>query len=251
MVREQVDLDRPRPLGESAPMPVALLIGNSDGIGLALTRLLLEHGWQVAGVSRSASPITAPAYSHAIDDVRDPEYPARLRALVASLPDLNLCVYCAGIGEYLELQEMAAERAVFETNLIGAVATTQVVIPEMVRAGYGHFIGLSSQADVLIDSRAPSYAASKAGLSSYLEGLGLACRRQGVSVTNLRLGFVHTKMAKASVRPFMITPEQAARRIESCLRRRPLRDTYPRRMALVVWLLRLSGGVKRWLLNRG
>jgi short-subunit dehydrogenase len=232
-------------------MPVALLIGNSDGIGLALTRLLLERGWSVVGVSRSASPITAPAYEHHVADVRDADYPARLSAIVRELLELTLCVYCAGIGEFLELDSMASERAVFETNLIGAVATAQVVIPELVRAGHGHFIGLSSQADVLIDRRAPSYAASKAGLSSYLEGLALACRPQGVSVTNLRLGFVDTKMAKASVRPFMITPEQAARRIESCLRRRPIRDTYPRRMALVVWFLRLGNGARRWLLSRG
>lgn len=232
-------------------MPVALLIGNSDGIGLALTRLLLERGWQISGVSRSASPVESPAYHHTIADVRDPEYPARLRALVNELPDMNLCVYCAGMGEYLELSNMASERAVFETNLIGAVATAQVVIPEMVRAGHGHFIGLSSQADVLIDKRAPSYAASKAGLSSYLEGLALACRPQGVNVTNLRFGFVDTKMAKASLRPFMITPEQAARRIESCLRRRPVRDTYPRRMALLVWLLRVGSRLKRRLLLQG
>jgi NAD(P)-dependent dehydrogenase (short-subunit alcohol dehydrogenase family) len=232
-------------------MPVALLIGNSDGIGLALTRLLLERGWQVAGVSRSASPIDSPAYGHTIADVRDPEYPARLRALVSELPDLTLCVYCAGVGAFLELDSMSQERAVFETNLIGAVATAQVVIPELVRAGHGHFIGLSSQADVLIDKRAPSYAASKAGLSSYLEGLALACRPQGVAVTNLRFGFVNTKLAKASLRPFMLTPEQAARRIESCLRRRPIRDTYPKRTALLVWLLRLGSRVKRRLLLQG
>jgi NAD(P)-dependent dehydrogenase (short-subunit alcohol dehydrogenase family) len=41
--------------GQSSRMPSALVIGNSDGIGLALTKLLLAKGWHVRGVSRSAS----------------------------------------------------------------------------------------------------------------------------------------------------------------------------------------------------
>jgi NAD(P)-dependent dehydrogenase (short-subunit alcohol dehydrogenase family) len=161
------------------------------------------------------------------------------------LGELDVCVYCAGVGEFLDLETMAAERLVFETNLLGAVATAQSVIPVMVRAGRGHFIGLSSQGDAVIDSGAPSYAASKAGLTSYLEGLALACRRRGVSVTNLRLGFVDTKMAKAQVRPFMLSPAQAAERIRYCIRKRPMRDTFPRRMAVLLWFSGLVSSIRR------
>jgi short-subunit dehydrogenase len=125
------------------------------------------------------------------------------------------------------------------------VATAQVVIPRLLRAGTGHFLGLSSQADALIDPHAPSYAASKAGLSSYLEGLALACRPRGVFVTNLRFGFVDTKMAKAPVRPFMVSPAQAAQRVRHCLRTRPMRDTFPKRMALLLWFVRLGSSLRR------
>lgn len=226
-------------------MPVALVVGNSDGIGLALTHLLLDEGWRVVGVSRSASRITADHYEHHVCDVRDDGYSARLGDIVSVLGELDVCVYCAGVGEFLDLETMAAERLVFETNLLGAVATAQSVIPVMVRAGRGHFIGLSSQGDAVIDSGAPSYAASKAGLTSYLEGLALACRRRGVSVTNLRLGFVDTKMAKAQVRPFMLSPAQAAERIRYCIRKRPMRDTFPRRMAVLLWFSGLVSSIRR------
>ena len=37
----------------------ALIVGNSDGIGLAAIRRLLEAGWNTTGISRSESPITA------------------------------------------------------------------------------------------------------------------------------------------------------------------------------------------------
>lgn len=228
-----------------AAVPVALVIGNSDGIGLSLTESLLADGWQVTGVSRSPSRVQAERYEHHLVDVCDPEYPARLSSIVARLPGLGACVYCAGIGEFLELETLASERRVFETNLLGAVATLQVVLPRLLRAGSGHFIGLSSQADRLIDPKAPSYAASKAGLSSYLEGLALACRRRGVFVTNLRFGFVATKMAKSELRPFMISPAQAAQRIRHCLRARPIRDTFPKRMAVLLWFVRLGRGLRR------
>jgi short-subunit dehydrogenase len=60
------------------------------------------------------------------------------------------------------------------------------VIPWMVKRGKGHFIGLSSVADELLSPEAPSYHASKAGFSNYLEGLALAVRTKGVHITNVR-----------------------------------------------------------------
>lgn len=235
-------------------MPTALVVGNSDGIGLAITHLLLADGWQVTGISRSGSQIDVPLYRHHLLDVCDDEYASQLSSIVAEINGLAVCIYSAGIGEFLDVERLTTDTRVFETNLMGAVKTLGVVIPAMIRDGRGHFVGLSSQADVLIDPKAPSYAASKAGLTSYLEGLAPECRRRGVYITNLRFGFVDTKMAKAPLRPFMITPVTAARRIQQCLQRRPIRDTYPKRMAVLLWLLRLSSNVRRWLsftLNQG
>ena len=52
----------------------ALLVGNSDGIGLATTRRLLEGGWNIIGVSRSESPISNSVYHHRVIDVGDNNY---------------------------------------------------------------------------------------------------------------------------------------------------------------------------------
>jgi hypothetical protein len=71
-----------------------------------------------------------------------------------------------------------------------------------------------------------------------------------VAVSNLRLGFVDTKMARASVRPFMYTLDQAVDVVESALRKRPLRLTRPLSIAPLV---RLLAWISRWrvLLARG
>lgn len=222
----------------------ALIVGNSDGIGLELTRQLLAEGWRVTGVSRSSSGVCHENYTHHVVDVCCAQYGQLLLALLSG-DDPEVCVYCAGTGELLDLERMETERPVIETNLLGAVTTAAVVIPRMVRAGRGHFIGLSSQADAVVSSVAPSYSASKAGLSSYLEGLALACKPRGVHVTNLRLGFVDTKLAKSKVRPFMVTSAVAAQRIVRCIARRPQRDTFPKRMAFVLCVIRAVSWMKR------
>lgn len=49
----------------------AVIVGNSDGTGLALTRRLLTAGWTVAGLSRSGSDLVHQRYSHEVADVLD------------------------------------------------------------------------------------------------------------------------------------------------------------------------------------
>lgn len=61
-----------------------------------------------------------------------------------------------------------------------AATTVESVAPRMAAAGGGHITGLSSLADRLVSAEAPSCAASKAALSSYLRGLALVLRPQWV-----------------------------------------------------------------------
>jgi short-subunit dehydrogenase len=222
----------------------ALIIGNSDGIGLALTKRLLAQGWIVTGVSRRESSLEAPEYDHTVLDVSAPRYPDRLRELQDRRGPFDVCVYCAGIGELLDVSDLSGEGHVFRVNLVGAVETASIVIPSMIAASRGHFVGLSSIGDEVLSADAPSYAASKAGLSSYLGGLALAVRPRGVRVSNVRFGFVDTKMAKSPVKPMMISVERAVDVLMRCLARRPARVTYPWTMAILVRAIRWIGLVK-------
>lgn len=218
----------------------ALIIGNSDGIGLGLTRRLLRDGWTVAGVSRSQSPVEAEGYRHVVCDVTSGRYPAELADLVRRCEGFDLCVYCAGIGEGFDPDDLSTESTVFAVNLMGALRTVEVVVSDMISAGRGHFIGLSSLADALVNPGSPSYSGSKAGLSCYLRGLAVALRGRGVHVTNLRFGFVETKMAKGPVRPMMISVDRAVEVVVRCVRKRPVQRSYPLPMAAAI-------GVAGWL----
>jgi short-subunit dehydrogenase len=205
----------------------ALLIGNSDGIGLAASRELLKQGWKVVGISRSDSPIQDPSYEHIVAEVQDAEYSGKLKSLLEKDEPLDLCIFCAGIGEMLDLSNMEDEVKILEVNLLGMVKTASCVIPLMVKRGKGHFIGISSVADELVSAEAPSYHASKAGFSNYLEGLALALKSRGVHVSNVRFGFVDTKMAKGDVKPFMMGVERAAQHLLTCIEKKSVRYTAP------------------------
>ncbi|MFC8849648.1 MULTISPECIES: SDR family NAD(P)-dependent oxidoreductase [unclassified Micromonospora] len=218
----------------------AIVVGNSDGIGLAVTRRLLDDGWTVAGLSRSNSRLTCAGYCHHRADVTDVGYREVLAEALDTLGGVEVCIYAAGIGDFFAVEDLAAQTRALEVNLIGAARTTEVVVPSMVRARAGHVVGLSSLADVAASPEAPGYAAGKAGLSAYLLGLRGALRAHGVQVSVVRFGFVDTKMAKAQVKPMMLSVDQAADVVLDCLRTRAAVVSRPRRMAM---LARTAGAV--------
>ena len=176
--------------------------------------------------------------------MQDHEYPFIVKSVLENGEAIDLCVFCAGIGEMLNLSHMEREVKIVEVNLLGMVKTASYVIPFMVERGKGHFIGLSSMADELLSPEAPSYHASKAGFSNYLEGLALALKPKGVYVSNVRFGFVDTKMAKGDVKPFMMGVERATQHLISCIEKKPIRYTAPWIVIPLVkfrsWMLRLK-----------
>jgi short-subunit dehydrogenase len=204
---------------------------------------LLKRGWKVVGISRSESPVEDAMYKHIVADVRDGQYLDGLKSVLEKDP-VDLCIYCVGIGELLDLSDMEREAEIVDVNLLGMVKTAAVVIPRMVERRKGHFIGISSMADELLSPEAPSYHASKAGFSNYLESLALALKPRRVYVTNVRFGFVDTKMAKGDKKPFMMPVERAVSHLFKCIDRKPIRHTAPRVMIPLVrfrgWMLRLG-----------
>jgi short-subunit dehydrogenase len=210
--------------------------------------LLLARGDHIVGISRSASPLAGSGHTlrHEIQDVASPLYPATLQRLLREEGPFEVCVYCAGIGSGLALPDLSNEARVFDVNVTGMVRTFEALIPQWIEHGRGHFIGLSSLADDFFNTEAPSYSASKSAFSNYLLSMGLRLRPLGVSVTNVRFGFVDTKMAVARRRPFMLTRMQAARHIVRCMERRPLQLSAPKIVGLAVHLFRLQQSARVW-----
>jgi short-subunit dehydrogenase len=220
----------------------AIIVGNTDGIGLAITNKLLDDGWIVVGFSKSETEILNPLYIHIVSDVREKEFSEELRIAAERIDPIDVCIYCAGIGELLDTKDMNKEADIISVNLTGLVKTASQVIPLMTASGKGQFIGLSSVADVMISPEAPSYHASKSGFSNYMLGLAKAVQQHGVKVTNVRFGFVDTKMAKGDKKPFMISVEKAIEHLLKCIDKKPVQYTAPR---FVYPLAHLAGWISK------
>ncbi len=65
-------------------------------------------------------------------------------------------------------------------------------------------------------------------------------------VSNVRFGFVDTKMAKSPVRPLMISVERAVDVLMRCIERRPAQLTVPKRMGVLMRVLRWVTSVRIW-----
>ena len=224
-----------------------LLIGNSDGIGAAVTRALLARGDQVAGISRSPSPLGSKSPRHVVQDIASPEYPQVLQNLLASEGPFDACIFFAAIGSKLTLSDLSQEARVVEVNFTAMVRTLAALVPGWMEAKQGHFIGLSSLADDFYNSDSPSYTASKAGFSNYLVSLALKLRSDGVFITNIRFGFVDTKLPKASWKPLMMTADQAAAYVLKCLRTRPIQLSVPKIAGAAVHVIRWVQSVRVWM----
>lgn len=224
-----------------------LLIGNSDGIGAAVTRSLLAQGDQVVGISRSPSPLGTNASRHIVQDIAAPEYETVLQALLLDTGPFDACIFCAAIGSRLELSDISQEARVVEVNFLAMIRTLTALVPGWIAGHHGHFIGLSSLADDFYNADAPSYTASKAGFSNYLVSMALKLRPQEIWITNIRFGFVDTKLPKASWKPLMMTADQAATYVVKSLRTRPIQLSVPKLAGAAIHVIRWIQSVRVWM----
>jgi short-subunit dehydrogenase len=223
-----------------------LIIGNSDGIGAAVTRALVAQGEQVVGISRSASPLGPDGPKHIVQDVAAPDYPDRLLRVIAEEEPFDACIFCAAIGSKLSFPDLSNEAHVFDVNLTAMVHTLATLLPGWLKEGHGHFIGLSSLADDFYNADAPSYTASKAGFSNYLVSMALKLKPQKVHITNIRFGFVDTKLPKASWKPLMMTTDQAAAHVIKCLKTKPIQLSVPKLAGLALHGIRWLQSLRIW-----
>jgi len=223
-----------------------LVIGNSDGIGAAVTRALLAEGNRVVGLSRSPSPLGPQGPFHVKQDISSPEYGVILERLLIDHGPFDACIFCAAIGSNLKFPDLSQEAHVIDVNFTGMVRTLAVLVPAWIERNQGHFIGLSSIADGFYNVHAPSYTASKAGFSNYLVSMALRLKPCGISVTNIRFGFVDTKLPKASWKPLMMTADEAARHVVTCLRTKPTQLTVPKIAGAAIYVMRLMQSCRLW-----
>ena len=190
----------------SGPSTV-LITGAGRGIGRATAEAFLEAGWRVvAGVRDVTAARGAYADRPELRIVRlDATDPASVAEGVAAAHEhaggaLGCVVSNAGYAvlgavEDVDLDEV---RAMFETNLFGAAAVLQRVLPPMREAGGGVVVFVSSIGARITNPLLGLYHASKYGLSALAEALAVEGGPFGIRVVSVEPGMVDTDFPKAT-----------------------------------------------------
>lgn len=215
------------------PQKRAIIVGASSGIGAALARQLADEGYLVALLARRAELLEkltneinskqgATRALYYVHDVTDYEsVPALLRQVVADLGGIDSFIFNTGVSHMVGLKkyDFEKDRLTTEVNYMGALAWLNPVAEIFQSMQAGQIVGVSSVAGERGRVGNPSYNASKAALTCYLEALRNRLTRYGVNVLTVKPGPVETEMTAGMKMPLKIPAEQAASDIVKAMRK--------------------------------
>ena len=170
-------------------------------------------------------------------DVTDGEAMAAWITEVDQKTPLDLVIANAGISGR-DHDDPDPLLTLFRVNVEGVLNTVQPAIPLMAGRGRGQLALMSSLAGFRGLPTAPGYAASKAAVRSYGEGLRGSLLRQGLTVSVICPGFVRTPMTDDNPfpMPLLMEPERAAAIIRRGLEKKAARIAFPLRLYLAIRL---------------
>ena len=190
--------------------PVAVVTGGASGIGLGVARHLAADGHDVAvldqngeGADAAAAALRAQgarALGVEVDVADRHSVEAGFARVRAELGPVAILVTSAGIEAFDPLLEISAERwdRIIAVNLTGTFSCVQSAVPDMLDAGWGRIVTISSQS---AQSGAPNmahYSASKGGVIALTKALAVDLARQGITVNSIAPSLVDTPMARAA-----------------------------------------------------
>jgi short-subunit dehydrogenase len=215
-----------------------VITGASSGIGAATALAFAGRGARLALCARRfdrlqqvAQRCRAAGAPEVVVRIADVSRPAEARGFVAvalsSFDRIDVLVNNAGVGWRGRFQDMAEADlvAILNTNVLGALVTTQAALPSMLEANAGVIVNVAS----VLGFRAMPYSAAYSASKHALVGLSHALRGElsgtGVKVSVVYPGTTDTEFFRGEPSRGLIThpPAWVARAIVRTARH-PRRD---------------------------
>lgn len=185
---------------------VVIVTGASSGIGHAAARAFAARGATVVAVARrepllreliEACRAQSPSCEYLAGDLGEREFAERIvRETVARHGRLDVLINNAAISKHKHTFHTTAEEAelVMRVNFLSCVWTTYAAIPPMLQQGGGAIINVSSFAAKVSPPREGLYAASKAAMNAFSEGLWNDLAGSNIHVGILNPGPIDTEI---------------------------------------------------------
>lgn len=177
---------------------VVLITGASSGIGKAIAIFLSEKGFTVYGTSRNPKNTEQfPFQLIALDVLNTTTIKKAVAFILDKEGKLDVLVNNAGMGITGPVEDTPTDemRAVFNTNLFGAIDVMKAVLPQMRKQQSGIVINVTSIAGYMGLPFRGLYSATKGALELTSEAISMEVKQFGIHVVNVAPGDFATNIA--------------------------------------------------------
>jgi 2-hydroxycyclohexanecarboxyl-CoA dehydrogenase len=179
----------------SAAEKVAVVTGGASGIGKAIAERLSKDGYRVAVFD--LNPGDAP-HSYAVDVTDRAAIDAALKTIHEELGPVTILVNAAGLDGFRPFLKISFEQweKVVNVNLHGVFHMVQAMLPDMIEAGWGRIVNISSSSTHSGTPYMTHYVSAKSGVNGLTKSLALEFGPAGVTVNAVPPGFIDTPMLR-------------------------------------------------------
>ncbi|MYS87752.1 SDR family NAD(P)-dependent oxidoreductase [Embleya scabrispora] len=172
----------------------ALVTGGASGIGLAVSRLLIERGARVAVLDLAPSDCEPPLTALQADVGNDASVRNAVRSAAAALGGIDILVNNAGMGAVGTVEDNPDEQwhRVLDINVLGIVRVTRAALPHLRRSPHATIVNTCSIAATTGLPQRALYSASKGAVLSLTLAMAADHVREGIRVNCVNPGTVDT-----------------------------------------------------------
>jgi len=177
---------------------VVLVTGASSGIGKAIASYLHKKGCIVYGTSRKPKNTNQLSFQLiSLDVLNSASIDKAITTILDKEGRLDVLVNNAGMGITGPVEDTPTEemKAVFNTNLFGAIDVMKAVLPQMRLQRFGLIINITSIAGYMGLPFRGLYSASKGALETVTEAVSMEVKEFGIHVVNVAPGDFATNIA--------------------------------------------------------